>query len=56
MLESAREPGREEVLERGSLVEKIQLLQQLLSKAPSSTTDLEQRSLDDLALLLNDRF
>ncbi len=46
--------GREEGLEIGALVGRIQLLQQLLGADPWTTTDLRQRSLDELSALQAD--
>ena len=54
MLDGAREQGREEGLERGTLIGKIQLLHQLLGEDPSADADLRQQTLDELNSLLTD--
>ena len=54
MLEGAREQEREEGIERGALIGKIQLLQQLLDDDPATDADLRQQSLDELNSRLTD--
>jgi predicted transposase/invertase (TIGR01784 family) len=57
-LDSARQEGMEEGLEKGmekgELLGKIQVLQQLLGEAPSSTASLRERTISELSILLAD--
>jgi hypothetical protein len=53
-LDSARQEGRQEGLEIGGLLGKIQLLQQLLGEESSSTESLGERTIGELSGLLAD--
>ena len=53
-LDSARQEGREEGREEGAVMGKIQLLQELLGEASSSTASLRERTMGELSTMLAD--
>ncbi len=53
-LDSARQEGRQEGLEKGEVVGKIHILQQLLGEEPSSTATLRERTTSELSTMLSD--
>jgi flagellar biosynthesis/type III secretory pathway protein FliH len=53
-LNSARQEGREEGREEGAVIGKIQILQELLGEASSSTTSLQERTIGELSTMLAD--
>jgi flagellar biosynthesis/type III secretory pathway protein FliH len=52
--EEGMEKGREEGREEGAVIGKIQILQELLGEASSSTTSLQERTIGELSTLLAD--